>query len=405
MEVGVAGRRLGKDRRHGHQVISHKQAQAHYLRILLEAVATGHRPAPAPYAVTMLRFDLRQRGLIIPSSQRPKNPNAYFEIHLHWLIFVAMKRIYLTSFICLSYILSHAQTINQTIDFNTYVSATNNDLVNNFNGSYTYTQSQTNGITGGAIMTSSSSGATAKYNNIVKISSAITSASISFKFDKTLYNAGHASGYAASIQFNNPVSAQPLRFSAEGGEISIRTTSSNNSTSFTNGAILPDGHWYQLKAEVAKSATPGRLNCSVYLYDLGTSGTSAPSLVKSRLNDDMNNDFGTQDNLSLELDAEQREGTTYLDNFNISAQSTGISSEQLSSVLTIPSLISNDQLQLSSTISTPVSYELYSSNGAKLRSGTFIGKTTLDCSSYPNALYIIKLSSDGGSVVRRIIKN
>jgi hypothetical protein len=169
-------------------------------------------------------------------------------------------------------------------------------------------------------------------------------------------------------------------------------------------AKLSDGHWYQLTAKISiNPVQPSHLLASIYLYDIGAAGTATPSLMQSYTDQDL--DIAMPGNTTqLTLDGCTRGGGAILDKFSISGQAAlGVAVQQSAPMINVPDYMSNN-LELSYTLQSPVSYTLYGADGALLRQGSFTGSTVVDCASLPPALYLLKLQSGNGAITRKLMK-
>jgi hypothetical protein len=316
----------------------------------------------------------------------------------------------LVTLLCFITFTVHGQHIVQGIDFNTFVSPTNNDLVNNFVGSYVFTQIQTDGITGGSVSIPVQNGTSAIYKQKLQMTMDTTTVSISFKFDSLLYEKGTHNWPAVSFVFNapTPAPADSIEFSIYGYVIWIRTTKHGGagaSLSPSQDKKLSHLHWYQMKAQIVMTPT-GQVTTLIRLYDLDTSGLSTPYLVKERYGFFMNM-FTPGDSATISINAQHAMGTLYLDNFSISnesPQSTRITEEQLDEKIVVPTMIQGNNFKISSSLGKQITYCLYSLDGKPIAKGSFINDVVVDCVDLANGMYMLRLSSESSSLSRKMVK-
>ena len=296
---------------------------------------------------------------------------------------------------------AHAQLI-KSINFDTYTSSTNNDLVNNFIGGYTFIQQQTGGITGGAIpINAASETQPATYNKSIKISAAKTTASICFKYSNAAFQDNSLE--AASLTFlSDPI--LKIMISATGQGLSTGNNYSGSSIYINSGGKLADGHWYQLKGELEFGTSSSSLNVSAWLYDLGTSGTASPALVLSLLNKVYTNEFAANNNMvNLQFFGYNRGGGVMLDNFNINSQTVGVDDPQFASSFIISTINNNKGFYVSNSLNSTVSYELLGSNGAIISKGLIQKSVVIPTSFLATGTYFLRIYNQENSITRKIV--
>lgn len=185
-----------------------------------------------------------------------------------------------------------------TIDFNTYVSPTNNAFVNNFSRSSTaINQATTGGVTGGAVTGFAASSDGNGAADFVTYTSGVVfagpvSTSVMFKYDSSNrdpFNTQHS--YVGFGLANNVVPSISNGQAYVGFKIESYATFSNGSGIWARGtapslaggdeAFNPvEGHWYQFTTGITKvGGAFNQLNLTLRLDDYGTSGTSLVSTV------------------------------------------------------------------------------------------------------------------------------
>ena len=307
-----------------------------------------------------------------------------------------------------------AQT-SHTVDFNTYVSASNNDLMNNFTGSFGLTQQTTNGITGGCVLPAP----TTTYNEALYNSKCYlrpsdpnqTTVSISFKYSASGASSGDpgpvvgfmitsdstgslAAGYASAT-----ISAYPFggsMFTIDGAYAHYSSASFN----------LVDGHWYQLKLSI-RAMDMDSVSTSAYVYELGAAGTSSPTLISSFLsNTEYTHGITWPHSFFLPtLNGGASGGVVYMDNFNVTAYSapSGIAPVELHEDIFITNPVTN-KLSVSNSNKNEMQYIIYNTAGAKMKAGVINGVENIDVSSLPASLYFIRFLSGNNTIVRKFIK-
>lgn len=325
-----------------------------------------------------------------------------------------MKKQLLSGILLCICIATQAQS-SHSVNFNTYVSGTNNDLTNNFNGSFSMTQQTTNGITGGSVLPSP----TLVYNKAVyngkcyvsKSDADSTSVSISFK-----YSASGASSGDGGPEVGFKVGTDSTG-AIVGGFVTVNISDYPFGGSMFNvdGAVdhygsasfnLVDGHWYQLKLSI-HAINPDSVTASSYVYELGAAGTSTPVLVSSFLNniEGITGITWPRSYILATFNGGLSGGVVYMDNFNLNsfAFPSGIATVDLQKDMYISNPVTNT-LFVTTTDKSEVLYAIYNTAGASIKTGTISGSTGIDVSGLPSSLYLIRFTSAGKSVVLKFIK-
>lgn len=181
-----------------------------------------------------------------------------------------------------------------TIDFDTYVSPTDNEFVNNFTRASTaVNQVTTGGVTGGAVsgFVTTSPGDYARYNPGQAFTSAV-SVSVMFKYDSSTrdpFSYQHTFvGFGLSNTTVPNYNVDYAGFTIESYPAFTFGSSlwpRGSAPSLTGGdsTFYPvDGHWYQFTTEVTKVGGPfNQLNLALRVDDYGASGTT---LLSTELN-------------------------------------------------------------------------------------------------------------------------
>lgn len=307
--------------------------------------------------------------------------------------------------------------ISDSVNFNTYVSATNNDLVNKFTGSHGMVQQTTNGITGGSVLPASSITTTndavyfRKYN--YQSLTNYTTVSVCFK-----YNTSLATDYATACHVGlvvNSDSAVTLMawvmanvYYVAGAASGVQLQITGNGLNDNSAPIhVTSGNWYKLSLK-AHAINDTYSVASAYLYDIGATGLSAPVLKLSYLNDTVFTG-GVRYPKSYMIgvmNGGADGGAVYLDNWDVDGYyyyPAGIEELNQQSHFTVPSLVSTS-LNVSCDLGNDVEYAIYNVNGSIVGRGKFYKDESIDVSSLPPAEYFIRFLSEKQVVTKRFIK-
>jgi hypothetical protein len=326
-----------------------------------------------------------------------------------------MKRV--LCFICISALLQTANAqISDSVNFNTYVSATNNDLVNKFTGSHGMVQQTTNGITGGSVLPAPSITTTNDAVFFRKYSyqslTNYTTVSVSFK-----YNTASAADYAPACQIGlvvNSDSAVTLMawvianvYYVAGAASGVQLQITGNGLSDNSAPIhVTSGNWYKLSLK-AHAVNDTYSVASAYLYDIGATGLSAPVLKLSYLNDTVFTGGVRYPKSYMVgiMNGGADGGAVYLDNWNVDGYyyTTGIEELDQQSHFSVQTLASTS-LNVSCDLSSNIEYAIYSVNGSILGRGKFYKDNAIDVSNLPPAEYFIRFLSENKVVTKRFIK-
>jgi hypothetical protein len=214
------------------------------------------------------------------------------------------------------------------VDFNYYASPSDNDLVNNFNtsgyASNPFTQVQTGGITGGALVApvSGDSNDSINYNQPLYNSVGAThEASVSFYYDDALvnpfrYNTAVELRFAPSQNWNNYGVAT---IDGNNGTLGLRFHGLLWGTGYTS-LDLVTGHWYQLDASINNiGGTFAQIEATASIFDLGSDGLSTYDLIGFASTVFGDGVLSSSETISVEMFAEQWGGVAALDNYSVSA--------------------------------------------------------------------------------------
>jgi hypothetical protein len=214
-----------------------------------------------------------------------------------------------------------AQPTNYAINFNNYITASDNDFNNFFNGNTGLFQDTLNGITGGSLATPDSNNW--GNDNAVfcsQLSGAIAgntfATSLCFYYDSGIINA-NSYDRAASIWFEPSADFNHYIIGSvtHAGKIQIMTYS--NVVDVTPPALV-NHHWYKLSITVHFNVNP-QLLISGSLQDLGTTGQT--SGVTTSINSPLTNDsvFYNDLHTALSITGSRWGGAARLDDFHCNA--------------------------------------------------------------------------------------
>lgn len=255
-----------------------------------------------------------------------------------------MKNILLLIFCQVLTLPSFTQVANEHVDFDNYVSVSDNDLTNYFCCSTALTQDTANGITGGSVLTPDSNNwgndLSAYCSKYSAFADSLYRTGISFYYDPALVS---STGYdrAASIwiqphaDFNHYI----ITSFAHNGKIEINTyfsfTASFQSLNLVAG-------WYRLEAGFIPSSS-GVVNFYGKIESLGPSGLSTPFLTDSIYDSITDTVLSLDDNISVSIIGAAFGGASRLDNFTFS----GIKSADSCIVTNVEPIASKNLFEIS----------------------------------------------------------
>src|SRR5688572_1175840 len=229
----------------------------------------------------------------------------------------------------------YSQTVIEYVSFDTYVSPTDNDFVNNFNNGTGLIQITTNGITGGCLTTPLTVGwgndnaiYCSKYLNALNIS--VTR--LSFKYDTTQINPVNYDRSVSiflrpSADFNHYVIASITHDS----KIQIISYSMTNNMPVIN---LLHNHWYEfiLTTDIVTASPNWIMNAYAQVNDLGLTGQTPPIPNGSSTISFSDSIFTIDPAVEVSFTATQWGGAKYVDNFRFQGMKSLDSCDALSIV-------------------------------------------------------------------------
>jgi len=179
-----------------------------------------------------------------------------------------MKKLYLLFLILLSHI-CQAQ-VTQFINFDNYLSANDNDLVNNFEAGNPFVQQDSNGITGGALVPPAIGGNYAILKRKYQVQANSSSFSVFFKYYDSLDKLAGSFTIELRLDLKSSATGNALNSYVQAyiykNTMEVGNAGSKRSINFTN-TPLRSGHWYQLVMNLGLADGQDSLRANTYVYD------------------------------------------------------------------------------------------------------------------------------------------
>ncbi|GDX53143.1 hypothetical protein LBMAG27_21900 [Bacteroidota bacterium] len=303
-----------------------------------------------------------------------------------------------------------AQTVTKSVDFNTYTSASDNNLANWFSGGNGLTQIISTGISGGCLATPDSiNWGNDEANYCFKYKGgdlANNATSICFKYDTTLtaipsYARCAAIWLKPYADFNHYI----VTSVSHDKKIEILTYSWNNNP--YPFVALVHGNWYQLKLQLTYSAAD-TIHIHSEVNDLGASGTALPTLVaqsNGAINDAL---FFADSAVQIGVSGTHKGGALYLDNFSYEGQKSNDSC-----TYTVPNIVNdlseenfsfsntNSQIQVNNSSSIKMKVEIINIEGKILATKIVDGNFLFSTLQLASGIYLLKASWTEGDFVKQ----
>lgn len=315
-----------------------------------------------------------------------------------------MKKILLIlSLLSISWSFSQLTTTN--INFDNFISATDNDLKNNFTTTADYTIAQN--FSGYYVKTPLLGTVTqpliycSKYQGI---DSETMKISIDYQFEEfgPTFDSGSVGIYLIS-NINELVLSSAIidRTLYMGGLIN---PSSPYSPTLLNG-IHPNLSWYRLTFEISKIAT-NQYSLTSTIFNLGANGLSTPTQILTQTKQGYNYNFGTNKIVSIRLMGGKWGDVTHLDNFSIYGFKNGTNCSNLSTAEashTKAQVFPNPTSKYVNFDSEASKVELYNINGALINIFDHPnGK--IDIEHLDTGIYILKIYLKNEIITKKITK-
>lgn len=229
-----------------------------------------------------------------------------------------------------------SQIITENVNFNNYTSSTSNDLTNNFIFS-TFaapnflTQSNSGGITGGALITTNTNN---WGNDIIKYCStyknlinSMIETSICFKFNSAFVNP-NASERAIAIWMYGDSPNHNICFHLDYGNTNIKSiiiTGYNYTPNQPPYITLINGHWYKFVGQyIPLGGNFGdEVSVKAEVFDLGLNGTSLPTSIGNLTASIYDINLVSSTKYILGISGAKWGGSQYLDNFTFKGEKQG----------------------------------------------------------------------------------
>lgn len=301
-----------------------------------------------------------------------------------------------------------AQLSTTNINFNNYVSLTNNDLKNNFvetvyynlaqNGSNYYIETPLQGTPTQPLKLCS------KYKGI---SSETMSISIDYKLDLYPTVGGTSNGVGIFIAKNTNETILAARIYNQ--ELNILGLTNPNSTysPFLMGSAYSNGTWYRLTFEITQIAT-NKYSVTTKIFSLGLDGASSPTQVATNTIQGFNYDFKTTDIVNINLVGGWWGDVRYIDNFSIygfkdsssNCQSLAVNESEIKNQINVyPNPFSNF-INLKGKYSI---IELYDYSGKLIKLVTN-PQDKINLESLKKGVYLLKIHTNDRILTEKIVK-
>lgn len=304
-----------------------------------------------------------------------------------------------------------AQTSTEIVNFDNYVSVTDNDFANWFSGGNGLTQITTNGISGGCLSTPDSvNWGNDEANYCFKYKGgdfASNSTRFNFKYDSTLTNLPSYARCASiwlkpSADFNHYIVASVSH--QKKLEILTYSWTNNGAPSFT----LTHGNWYQLVLFLTYSSG-GSINVAADLFDLGPSGLFSPSLVDHQFGGINDTVFSNDTAVQIGISGSLKGGAKYIDDFKFIGQKSSDSC-----AFSIPNSIEdiansdkfifyneNNSIQLLGAKVSAMKVEIINLEGKIIETQSVNGNFSFNATSLASGIYFLKAKSVDGNFVKQ----
>lgn len=328
-----------------------------------------------------------------------------------------MKRVFFTSMIFLFAMTGFAQVASDTVRFNNYVSSTNNDLSQKctqssyINGTV-FSQSVSNGITGGAIVIPDSvswANEIISYNYKYKNGlGKTTKTSICFKYNSALYKSDKYERPAAI--FLTPSADGNHYFNATltpyGGYFYLGYVTYFNSVStMVQASTMKTGNWYKLSLSTNVTAT-NEIAGEIDLYDLGATGLATPTLVASATGTTTDEFFANDASIQVAFCGAHWGGAEYLDNFTFQgvkavSNTTSVNDANNAPVGIYPNPATDHIVVAGNAAGEASTYSVLNAQGELVKTGKLSGTTTINVSDLSAGLYNFKVQNKTSKFIKK----
>lgn len=311
--------------------------------------------------------------------------------------------------ICLSTNKLAAQLSTTFINFNNYISPSNNDLKNNFLPTiyYKLVQNGSNYTVSTPLQTVSGQGL-----DLCNTYQGISTETFTVSVDYKLNLFGSSSPYPSNgvaIFLRNPTTNE-LVFSTRMQPQKLYVDGLSNQNSLGKllvGNAYQDGSWYRLIFQITKTGTNKfLLKSNLFLMD--ATGTNPTNLVALETAEGMNYQFNPTNTVNIEILGGQWGDVSHLDNLSIFGYKNGNKCSTLSTIETGKikkiDVFPNPTSNYINFISQPKKIEIYSISGQLIESYDH-PKEKINIEHLQRGNYIIKFYNDETSMGQKFIKN
>lgn len=330
-----------------------------------------------------------------------------------------MKKVLFISATLFATNLMWSQIVNEEVNFDNYISSTNNDLSQRFIfGAYAtpnfITQVNYGGITGGALIPPNSVSLNdfilycSTYKNVLNHT---METSISFKYNSALVNP-NSQNNILEISLRGDLYQYPVAFNVDRNYLRINVF--NNYMTPKNLSNLIDGHWYKVVTQYKPiGGTFGdQAFVKAEVFDIGVAGNATPQSVGSLEGNVYDVQLITKSSyFGVRLTATKWGGTEYLDNFvfkgdkfsNYCGQMSTAESKEKNKLNIFP-IPTNKILYVINPKNGGNKIEIYDTSGNLVLNKKISdseNKISLDVENLPKGIYIYKV----GDLSTKFIKN
>jgi hypothetical protein len=314
-----------------------------------------------------------------------------------------MKSLFILSLLLLYSHITYSQIVTETVAFDNYVSASDNDFVNFFSVGTGLNMITTNGITGGCLetpLTVNWGNDNAVYcSKYIAVPLNHSTTKLSFKYDSAMVNTANFDRAASiflrpSADFNHYIIASVTHDK----RLQIVSYSYANTPPLLN---LLDNHWYELSLTTVyvSNAPTYQINVSAAVNDLGITGQSTPvnlSISNGTLYDSL---FVGDSAVQVSFTAALWGGARYVDNFHYeglkSADScavapTGIEENFATSVHVYPNPV-HEMLTVETNSTAPSEFRIYDLLSRCVLRKTVAETTEINLETLPTGPYLWEL--------------
>lgn len=299
-----------------------------------------------------------------------------------------------------------SQLSSTEINFNNYISPTDNDLKNNFISTnyYNLLQNGTNYYVSSPLQGTPTQPLTF-CNKYKGIDTETMKISIDFKLDQYPTPPGNSDSVGIFLADNSNISI--LSVSIYNRQLYIGGLSNPSSTFAPTLSVssYPNLHWYRLTFEITKIGID-KYSITSKVFRLGIDGTSTPTQIVKNTITGFNYNFRITDVVKVNLVGGYWGDVKYLDNFSIYGYKNGTNCNNLSTSENQPQKIKsypNPTSQFLNIISGATKVEIYNLLGQKIE--IFENPSSIiDIGNLKEGIYILKIYTQDNMWTEKITK-